>query len=88
MRNENLLNSSGCITKNGVSKALFYYSNVKLDFPDDYLPLVIRALEHYAAYARATQRDATPYQQAVNLFKRKGPGSESAQPEARRGKQG
>jgi hypothetical protein len=44
---------------------------MKLDVPDDYLPLIVTALEHYAAYARAAQREDARYQQAADLFKGK-----------------
>jgi len=30
---------------------------VKLDLPDEYIAVTIRALEHYAAYMKATNRD-------------------------------
>jgi len=29
---------------------------MKLDLPDEYVPLVVTALEHYHAYTRAIQR--------------------------------
>jgi hypothetical protein len=32
---------------------------MKLDIPDEYLPLIITALEHYDAYTRAAQRQDT-----------------------------
>jgi hypothetical protein len=51
---------------------------MKLDFPDDYVPLLIRALEHYSAYLQATQRHDSRYQEMAELLKRKGPGSEKA----------
>jgi hypothetical protein len=44
---------------------------MKLDIPDEYLPLIINALEHYHAYTRAAQREDTRYQQATDWFKRK-----------------
>lgn len=46
---------------------------MKLDIPDEHVPLVIRALEHYYAYTRAVQRDDARYQQAADFFKRKPP---------------
>ena len=30
---------------------------MKLDIPDEYVPLVVTALEHYHAYTRAIQRE-------------------------------
>ena len=46
---------------------------MKLDVPDEYLPLIVTALEHYAAYARAVQREDGRYQVAADWFKRKQP---------------
>jgi hypothetical protein len=52
---------------------------VKLDLPDEYFPLLIRALEHYYAYTQAAQRQDSRYQDIADLIKRKGPGSERAE---------
>ena len=38
---------------------------MKLDVPDDCVPLLITALEHHYAYTRAVQREDTRYQQAA-----------------------
>ena len=46
---------------------------MKLDMPDEYLPLVVTALEHYYAYTKAVQRDDSSYQEAADWFKRKLP---------------
>jgi hypothetical protein len=43
---------------------------MKLDVPDDYVPLLITALEQYYAYTRAVQREDTRYQQAADWFHR------------------
>jgi len=43
---------------------------MKLDVPDDYVALLITALEHHYAYTRAVQRDDSRYQQAADWFKR------------------
>ena len=43
---------------------------MKLDVPDDYIPLLITALEHHYAYTRAMQRDDARYQQAAAWFQR------------------
>jgi hypothetical protein len=43
---------------------------MKLDVPDDYVALLIKALEHHYAYTRAVLRDDVRYQQAANWFKR------------------
>ena len=39
---------------------------MKLDVPDDYIPLLITALEQYYAYTRAVKREDTRYQQAAD----------------------
>ena len=44
---------------------------MKLDVPNDYVPLLITALEHHYAYTRAVQRDDARYQQTADWFKRK-----------------
>ena len=46
---------------------------MKLDVPDEYIPLIVTALEHYNAYARAVQRDDLRYQEAADLFKGRQP---------------
>ena len=43
---------------------------MKLDIPDDYVPLLITALEQYYAYTRAVKRADTRYQQAADWFHR------------------
>jgi hypothetical protein len=43
---------------------------MKLDIPDDYVPLLITALEQYYAYTRAVKREDTRYQQAADWFHR------------------
>jgi hypothetical protein len=55
---------------------------MKLDVPDDYLPLIVTALEHYSAYARAAQRDDSRYQEVADLFKPK-PSATSKEPESK-----
>jgi len=49
---------------------------VKIDLPEEYVPLVVNALEHYYALTRARQQDDVRYQQAADWFKRKRPGTE------------
>ena len=39
---------------------------MKLDIPDDYVPLLITALEQYYAYTRAVKREDTRYQHAAD----------------------
>jgi hypothetical protein len=43
---------------------------MKLDVPDDYVPLLITALEHHYAYTKAVQREDARYQQAADWFHR------------------
>jgi hypothetical protein len=43
---------------------------MRLDLPDDYVPLLITALEHRYAYTRAVRREDVRYQQAADWFKR------------------
>jgi hypothetical protein len=43
---------------------------MKLDIPNDYVPLLITALEQYYAYTRAVRREDTRYQQAADWFRR------------------
>ena len=40
-----------------------------LDVPDEYLPLLIRALEQYHAYTIATQREDRRYLQVAEMIK-------------------
>ena len=42
-----------------------------LNVPDEYLPLIITALEHHHASMRAIQREDAHYEQAADWFKRK-----------------
>jgi hypothetical protein len=42
---------------------------MKLDIPDEYVPLIVTALEHYAAYSRAAHRKDARYQEAADWFK-------------------
>jgi hypothetical protein len=44
---------------------------MRLDVPDDYIPLLITALEHHYVYTTAVQRDDARYQQVAAWFKRK-----------------
>jgi hypothetical protein len=43
---------------------------MRLDVPDDYVPLLITALEHHYAYTKAVLREDTRYQQAADWFHR------------------
>ena len=44
--------------------------------PDDYVPLIINALEHYFAFTHGKQADDVRYQQAADWFKRKRPATD------------
>ena len=57
---------------------------MKLNIPDEHIPLVIHALEHYYAYTRAVQRDDSRYQRVADLFKRCPPDSPRPVPTARK----
>ena len=50
---------------------------MKLDLTDDDSLLLIRALEHYAAYLVATQRDGKPHLDLAERLKKKQPESET-----------
>ena len=39
-----------------------------MNIPDEYLPLIVKGLEHYYAYTRAVQRDDSRYQKAADWF--------------------
>ena len=51
-----------------------------MDIPDEFVPRVVAALEHIAAYMKATDRDQQPYQEVLDFMKRKAPGKEEAAP--------
>jgi hypothetical protein len=58
---------------------------MKLDLRDEYVPLVVTALEHDHAYTRAIQREDARYQEAADWFKRRRCAtSEERQPAAKR----
>jgi len=40
--------------------------------PDEHVPYILTAVEHYAAYMKATARDERPYSEIAELLKRKG----------------
>jgi hypothetical protein len=54
---------------------------MKLDVPDEYIPLIVTALEHYSAYARAVQREDSRYQEGADVFKR--PSATFKEPESK-----
>lgn len=49
---------------------------MKIDLPEEYVLLIIDALEHYYALTHAKQADDVRYQQAADWFKRKRPAGE------------
>jgi hypothetical protein len=53
---------------------------VKLDIPDDYIPLILGALETQDAYTKTINRDDLRYLEAADFFKKKSVSSESAEP--------
>ena len=62
---------------------LRYNRPVKLDIPDDDIPLLVRALEQYAAYLEASKRPDDRYLALAEQLKRKQPETEVARPEKR-----
>jgi len=46
---------------------------MSLNIPDEYVPLIVNALQHYYAYTRAAQREDSRYQQAAEWFVGKPP---------------
>jgi hypothetical protein len=55
---------------------------VKIELEDDAPVLIVRALEHYASYLKATNRDDSRYQQIAERLKKR-PASETL-PEQKR----
>jgi hypothetical protein len=55
-----------------------YNQPVKLDMAEDDMPLLVRALEHYAAYLEATKRPDQRYLALAEELKRKHPETEGA----------
>jgi hypothetical protein len=41
---------------------------MQMNIPDEYVPLIVKGLEHYYAYTRAVQRDDSRYQKAADWF--------------------
>jgi len=54
---------------------------VKLEIAEDDVPLLVRALEHYAAYLEATKRPDNRYFALAEELKRKQPQAEGVRPE-------
>jgi len=47
-----------------------------VQIPDEQVPYVLIAVEHYVAYMRATGRDERPYLDIAESLKKKGQGKE------------
>jgi hypothetical protein len=57
---------------------------VGVTIPDEQVPYILTAVEHYAAYMKATGRDERPYAEIADLLKRKGQGKEEPERTARK----
>lgn len=53
-----------------------------MELPDDDIPLVVRALQHYADYLRATNRDGGPFLRIAEGLLKKEPQSETGKKSA------
>ena len=62
-----------------------------VEIPDEYLPLIIRALDNQYTASQALNRQDDRYREMAKLFRdaveRKGPGSEKGAVKSRRGRQ-
>jgi hypothetical protein len=47
-----------------------------VNIPDEYVPRILTAIEHYGAYLKATQRDERLYEEVLNFLNRKAPTKE------------
>ena len=50
--------------------------------PDEHVPYILTAVEHYAAYMKATARDERPYLEIAEALKKKGQGKAEPEPQA------
>jgi hypothetical protein len=55
-----------------------------VNIPDEHVPYILTAIEHYAAYMKATDRDERPYLEIAESLKRKGQGKEEPRPAVRK----
>jgi len=55
-----------------------------VNIPDEYVPYILTAVEHYAAYMKATARDERAYFEIAESLKKKRQGK--AEPEPRTAK--
>ena len=53
-----------------------------MNLEDSDMPLLVKALDHYAAYLRVMNRDSRAYSQLLERLQRKGPGREEQVVEA------
>ena len=51
-----------------------------MNIPDDQFPLIIRALEPYAGYLNATQRDDRIFRELAERMKRRPPEQQQTEP--------
>jgi hypothetical protein len=47
-----------------------------VNIADEHVPYILTAVEHYAAYMKATARDERPYVDIAESLRRKGQGKE------------
>ena len=53
-----------------------------MNIPDEHVPYILTAVEHYAAYMKATARDERPYLEIADSLKKKGQGKAGPAPRA------
>jgi hypothetical protein len=53
---------------------------MKIEIEEENVPLIVRALEHYGSYLKATNRGDTRYQAIAKTFKKKPVESEIVEP--------
>ena len=60
---------------------------MKLEVPDEYVPLIVHALEHYYAYTQAAKREDSRYPELIQWFnavEKKTPASETGESSGRK----
>jgi DNA-binding CsgD family transcriptional regulator len=55
-----------------------------MTIPDEQVPYLLTALEHYVAYMRATGRNEHPYAEIAETLKRKPTTKQTSEPSAKR----
>lgn len=53
-----------------------------MNIPDEHVPYVLTAVEHYTDYMKATARGEHPYLEIADSLKKKGQGKAEAKPRA------